>query len=70
MKKLVFTRACLSDVRVIMVIMRISLVKWLYQVAIGQIHALEYLSPGARGACGHALSCQAINTAASLDPDA
>jgi hypothetical protein len=53
-----------------MVIMRVSLVKWLYQVAIGQIHALEYLSPGARGACGHALSCQAINTAASLDPDA
>jgi hypothetical protein len=39
----------------------------IYQEAVGQIHALKYLPPDARGACGHVLSSQAINVAASRD---
>jgi hypothetical protein len=59
MKKLTSIRACLSDVIVIMVIMRAPLVEFLYQTVMEWIPTLEYLLPGARGACGHVLSCQA-----------
>jgi hypothetical protein len=64
MEKPAFTRAGLSDVRVIMVIMCVPLVVSLCQVAMGQIPALEYLLPDVCRACGHVLSCQTINTAA------
>jgi hypothetical protein len=49
MKKPAFTKACLSDVRVIIVFMRVPLVELLYQVTMGWISVLEYLLPGARG---------------------
>jgi hypothetical protein len=68
MEKLAFTRACLSDVSVIMMIMRVPLVKLLCQPVMGWIPALEYLLPGVRGAYGHLLSYQAVNVAASRDP--
>jgi hypothetical protein len=48
MEKVVFTRACLSSVRVIM-IMRIPLVELLCQMIMGWIPALEYLLPGTVG---------------------
>jgi hypothetical protein len=67
MEKLTFMRAYLSDVKVIMVIMRVRLIESLCQEAMGQILALEYLLLGARGACGHVLSCQIINAATSRD---
>jgi hypothetical protein len=70
MEKLAFTRTCLSNMRVIMAIMRVPLVELLCQAVMGWIPALEYLPPGACGACGHILSCQEINAAASQDPDA
>jgi hypothetical protein len=50
-----------------MVIMRVSLVESLCEAGIGWIPALEYLFPGACGACGHVLSCQIINTVVSRD---
>jgi hypothetical protein len=56
MEKLAFTRACLSDVRVIMVIMRVPLVKLLCQAAMGWIPALDFLLPGAHGHV--AMSCR------------
>jgi hypothetical protein len=65
MEKPTFTRACLSDARVIMVIMRVPLVDLLCQAVMGQILALEYLLSGASGAYGHVLSCQTINVATS-----
>jgi hypothetical protein len=65
MEKLIFTRACLSDVNVIIVIMRVPLVELLCQAAMRWILALDYLLPGARGTCGHVLSYQVVNTAAS-----
>jgi hypothetical protein len=64
MEKLAFTRACLSDVSVIMTIMRVPLIELLCQVVMGWIPALEYLLLGAHGACGHVLSYQAVNVAA------
>jgi hypothetical protein len=67
MKKLAFTRASLSDVRVIMVNMRAPLVELLYQMAMGWIPTLEYLLLGVCGACGHVLSCQAVNVATFQD---
>jgi hypothetical protein len=57
MEKLVFTRACLSDVRVIMAIMHVPLVELLCQAIMGWIPTFEYLLPGTCGACGHVLSC-------------
>jgi hypothetical protein len=56
-----FTRACLSDVGVINVIMRVPLVESLCQAAVGWIAALEHLLPGMHGACGHVLTCRTIN---------
>jgi hypothetical protein len=70
MEKLAFTRACLSGVRVIMMIMHVPLVELLCQAVMGWISALEYLLPGARGACGHLMSCQAVSVASSCDPGA
>jgi hypothetical protein len=70
MEKLAFARACLSNIRVIMVITRVPLVELLCQAAMGWIPALEYLLPGTCGPCGHVLSCQTINVAASWDPGA
>jgi hypothetical protein len=49
MEKLAFTRACLSYVRVIMVIMRVSMVELMCQMSMGWILALEYVLLGARG---------------------
>jgi hypothetical protein len=57
MEKPVFTRACLSDVRVILVIMRVSLVELLCQVVMRQIPTLEYRLLDMHGAYGHAVSC-------------
>jgi hypothetical protein len=68
MEKLTFTRACLSNVRVIMAIMRVPLVELLCQVVMGWISGLEYVPLGACGACGHVLSCLEINAAASQNP--
>jgi hypothetical protein len=56
MEKPTFTWACFSDVRVIMVVMRVPLVELLCQVVMGWIPALEYPRPGVRGACSHVLS--------------
>jgi hypothetical protein len=70
MEKLAFTRACLFGVRVIMAIMCVPLEDLLCQVVMGWIPTLKYLLPGARGACGHVLSCQAVNAAAYRDPGA
>jgi hypothetical protein len=64
MEKLVFTRACLSDASVIMVIMHLPLVELLCQATMGWIPTLEYLLSGTRGACGHVLLHQAVNAAA------
>jgi hypothetical protein len=70
MEKLAFTKACLSDVSAIMVIMHAPLVKFLCQAAMGCIPALEYLLPCTSGACGHVLSSyQTVNGTASQDPD-
>jgi hypothetical protein len=44
-----FTRACLSYVRTIMVFMCASLFELLCQAVMGQVPALEYLLLGARG---------------------
>jgi hypothetical protein len=65
MEKLTFTRACLSDVSVIMTIMRVPLVQLLCHVVMGWISTLEYLLPGARGAYGHVLPYQAVNVVTS-----
>jgi hypothetical protein len=70
MKKLTFIMTCLSDVSVIMTIMRVPLVELLCQVITRWIPALEYLLPGAREACGHVLSYQAVNAVAFRDPGA
>jgi hypothetical protein len=64
-RSLPLPRACLSDVRALMVIMRVPLVESLCQAMMGWIPALEYLLPGMRGAYGHVPSCQTINVAAS-----
>jgi hypothetical protein len=56
MEKLAFTRACLSDVSVIMVMMCVPLVKLLCHTMMRWIPTLEYLLPGVHGACGHVLS--------------
>jgi hypothetical protein len=65
MEKLNFLKACLSDISVIMTIMRVPLIKLLCQAAMEWIPALEYLPPGACRACGHVLLYQAVNVAAS-----
>jgi hypothetical protein len=49
MEKLAFTGTCLSIIRVIMVIMRVSLVELLCQAVMGRILALKYLLSGMRG---------------------
>jgi hypothetical protein len=49
MEKLAFTRGHLSNVRVIMEIIRVGLVEMLYQMMIDWIPTLEYLLPDARG---------------------
>jgi hypothetical protein len=60
-----FYRANLIDVKVIMPIMCVSVVEFLYQVVTRQILILKYLLSGTHGSCGHVLSCQALNVAAS-----
>jgi hypothetical protein len=64
MEKLTFTRICLSDVRVIMVIIRVPLVESLCQTAMGWIPTRV---PVARCVWGlwPCLSCQAVNVAVS-----
>jgi hypothetical protein len=53
MEKLTFTKIFLSDVRVIMAIMRVPMVELFCHMTMGWIPTLEYLSLGPRGACGH-----------------
>jgi hypothetical protein len=65
MERLGCTRACLSDISVIMPIMRVSLVELLCQVVMGWIPALEYLLPDARWVYDHVLSYQVVNVTAS-----
>jgi hypothetical protein len=69
MQKIVFTKACLSDISVIMAIMCEPLLELLCQVVMGWIPALKDLLPGAHGTCGHVLSCQVVNTTASQVPN-
>jgi hypothetical protein len=49
MEKPAFTRACLSNVKLIMPIMRVPMVELLCQAVMGWIPALKYLLSGARG---------------------
>jgi hypothetical protein len=65
MEKHAFTRACLCDISVIMAIMHVPLVELLCQAGMEWIPTLQYLLPGTRGACGHVLSYQVVNVAAS-----
>jgi hypothetical protein len=63
MEKPAFTRACLSSIRVIMVIMHILLVEWdRFQ------HSSAYYQARV-GAYGYVLSCQVLNGPASRGPD-
>jgi hypothetical protein len=48
MEKPTFARACLSNIRAIMVIMHVPLVEQLCQTVMGWIQVFECLSPGAR----------------------
>jgi hypothetical protein len=57
MEKLAFTRACLSSIRVIIVIMHVSLVALLCQALMGQNPTLEYLL---LGTCGRLWPCPVI----------
>jgi hypothetical protein len=68
MKKHVFTRANLSDVRVIIVIMRVPVEKSLYQVVTGLILVLECLLLGAGATYGYVPSYQALNVVVSQGP--
>jgi hypothetical protein len=54
-------QASLSDVRVIMVVMRVLVVMWLCQAVMGWIPALERLLPGVHGICGYVSNCLALN---------
>jgi hypothetical protein len=65
MEKLAFSRACLSDARVIMAIIRVPLAELLCQAVMRWIPTLEYLQLGVRGAYGHVLLWHAINVVAS-----
>jgi hypothetical protein len=49
MKKSVFTRVNLSDIRVIMAIMRVLVHELLCQTVMRRISVLEYLLSGVRG---------------------
>jgi hypothetical protein len=64
-ERLIFTKACLCNFSVIMVIMHATLIELLYQVMMGWIPALEYLLPGVCRACGHVLLYQVVNAATS-----
>jgi hypothetical protein len=68
MEKSVFTRVCLSDVRVIMVIMLVPMVERLCEVVMGWILALKCLLLGRVGAYDHVPSCQEFNAAVSRGP--
>jgi hypothetical protein len=68
MEKPAFTRTDLSDVRVIMVIMRVPLVESLCQVVMERMPALEYLLSGVPRTYDHALLCPIINTVTFRDP--
>jgi hypothetical protein len=67
MEKLAFTSACLSYIRVIMVIMRVSLVEWLCQIAMGRVQHSSTCCQAPVSSSGHVLSHQAINDEASQD---
>jgi hypothetical protein len=69
MEKLTFTRVNLSDVRVIMMIMCVSVVELLCQVATRQITVLKYLLSGAHGCLWPCLIMQELNVATSRGPD-
>jgi hypothetical protein len=57
MKKLTFIRTNLSDVRVIMTIMRVRVIELLCQMTMRQIPVLKYLPSGA---CGRLWSCPVV----------
>jgi hypothetical protein len=65
MGKSTFTRARLSNVRVIMAIMCVLMMELLCQAVMGHISVLKYLLSGARGRLCHVLSCQALNDVVS-----
>jgi hypothetical protein len=62
MKKLAFIRENLSNVRVIIVIMRVPVEELRCQAVIGWTLVLKHLLSNA---CGHVLSCKALKVAAS-----
>jgi hypothetical protein len=66
MKKLAFIRKNLSNVRVIIVIMRVPVEELRCQAVIGWTLVLKHLLSNA---CGHVLSCKALKVAASWGPD-
>jgi hypothetical protein len=49
MEKLSFTRTSLSNVKAIMMVMRVHVVEWLCQAVMRRILILECLLSGARG---------------------
>jgi hypothetical protein len=57
MEKFAFTSTNLSNIKVIMMIMRVPVEELICQVVTGQILVLECLLSGARDACGYILSC-------------
>jgi hypothetical protein len=69
MEKVTFTRARLSNVRVITAIMRVPFVELLCQMAMGWIPTPKYLLSGTHWCFGHVLSCEAVNVATSHVPD-
>jgi hypothetical protein len=68
MEKCAFTKACLSHIRVIMMIMRILVVDLLCQMTMGWPSVLEYLLSDARGCLWPCFLCQALNVIASREP--
>jgi hypothetical protein len=60
-----FTRAKLSDVGVIKVIMCVPMEEVLCQAVMGWIPVLKHLLSSARGHLGHVQSCQTLNATAS-----
>jgi hypothetical protein len=68
MEKPAFTRACLSGVRVIVMIMHVPLEERLCQKVTGWVPVLKCLLLGAVGACGPVLLCQAFNAAVTRRP--
>jgi hypothetical protein len=65
MEKLTFTRVNLSNIRVIMVIMRVLVEELLCQAVMGRFQHLSACCQVRVHACGYVLSCLALNGATS-----